>query len=465
MDQSEIRIGTPRGHSRKVSAEERRVPRPRSSTKGPLDAIDTSQESAPPSSPGPMSVQADNSPLLAAPLPDFSFLLRPPSIYHPLSTLDLPPAFRTHTPLHQSAISASAALTSTDPPATPRAILSHFYVRLRALVLLSQTALAAQESTALQDLSAPLYRPLPLTPSSSDLSDNVHLAPWGLRVLAVRLQAHGFADPRRCLEGYYALSREARRCAARASSKAKKRQWRIRLADLGIRCAAALVDMGDLAGAARFLEDNKTATAIPRRNHDDDDDDDDASEMNFEDVYGETMLKSRLALVYLQIGDVKSARRCSSSSSAGENITKDSAFSSQVLNALCAMAEGRYDEAADAWRALQAKGINNSSSNDDDVDENDNENDDDNDNSRLTAPETMVVVVNLAARALLEQAVQDGKVNAFHALTFNLCTIYELCSENAKTLKLQLAETVAAQRSALDADQGGVEMANRDFKL
>ena len=55
----------------------------------------------------------------------------------------------------------------------------------------------------------------------------------------------------------------------------------------------------------------------------------------------------------------------------------------------------------------------------------------------------------------MESIVEDDK-KAFHALAFNLCTIYELCSDDAKTLKLDLAEKVATL---------GVELTNSSFKL
>jgi hypothetical protein len=52
--------------------------------------------------------------------------------------------------------------------------------------------------------------------------------------------------------------------------------------------------------------------------------------------------------------------------------------------------------------------------------------------------------------------------NSFHALTFNLSTIYELCTERSRGLKIGLAERVAGMQG-----DGGrkVEMGNGDFKL
>jgi len=52
--------------------------------------------------------------------------------------------------------------------------------------------------------------------------------------------------------------------------------------------------------------------------------------------------------------------------------------------------------------------------------------------------------------------VEEG--SSFHALTFNLSTIYELCTERSRALKIGLAEKIAGMGS-----KG--EKANADFKL
>lgn len=54
----------------------------------------------------------------------------------------------------------------------------------------------------------------------------------------------------------------------------------------------------------------------------------------------------------------------------------------------------------------------------------------------------------------MEALIDSGK--AFPGLTFNLSTIYELCSDNSKALKSELAERVAAQ---------GKEMIGSSFKM
>ena len=64
------------------------------------------------------------------------------------------------------------------------------------------------------------------------------------------------------------------------------------------------------------------------------------------------------------------------------------------------------------------------------------------------------------------------KENSFHALTFNLSTIYELCTERSRGLKIGLAEKVASMESSNgegeDGGKGGKrgwEKVNGDFKL
>jgi hypothetical protein len=54
----------------------------------------------------------------------------------------------------------------------------------------------------------------------------------------------------------------------------------------------------------------------------------------------------------------------------------------------------------------------------------------------------------------LEELVDDG--STFPSLIFNLATIYELCGDNAKVLKMGLAEKVAAH---------GRELTNPSFKM
>lgn len=48
-----------------------------------------------------------------------------------------------------------------------------------------------------------------------------------------------------------------------------------------------------------------------------------------------------------------------------------------------------------------------------------------------------------------------------HTLLFNLTTMYELCTERARSLKVRLSEKVAAMEETND----GWEKTNADFKL
>lgn len=59
---------------------------------------------------------------------------------------------------------------------------------------------------------------------------------------------------------------------------------------------------------------------------------------------------------------------------------------------------------------------------------------------------------------LLTSLISTGQ--SFHTLTFNLVTIYELCSERSRTKKFDLVEQVAAM-----GDGRSGERSNADFKL
>lgn len=55
--------------------------------------------------------------------------------------------------------------------------------------------------------------------------------------------------------------------------------------------------------------------------------------------------------------------------------------------------------------------------------------------------------------------------HSFHTLTFNLATVYELCTERSRAKKLELAETVAEKMMrAQDQDQEGEEEGEDDGK-
>ncbi|KAG6026707.1 hypothetical protein E4U41_001195 [Claviceps citrina] len=340
---------------------------------------------------------------------DFAFLLRP-EIYHPLTPLNVPLAFRNSPkqpdpsePLEQlvanghfraAAIAAYQELTGSGvrsvlDPTDSRRIFDLLYTRLVCLTLINATSLAAQEVKALEDLSnARLY---------VDDKTGQHLVPWHLRVLCVRLQALGFGDARRTVMSYHDLAREAREQAAKAAAEHDKPAvtlWKNRLHELGVRVAGALIDMDDLSGAAHHLSslrdgpDGKMATSK--------------------------------ALLWLHLGDVEKARQCAAQS------CRDVAEKQKVIMALCDMADGDYEAALGKWQELKEH----------------------------LAGDEMV-----QGRDVLEGLVQSG--SSSHTLLFNLSTIYELCTDRHRQLKMTLAERVAA----MEESPAGWEKTNADFKL
>ncbi|KAF2231614.1 hypothetical protein EV356DRAFT_535296 [Viridothelium virens] len=457
-------------HRREISHDDRRrVPIPRRTTRGPLEDSDpltdpdTALVSPPPSlstpinttlpgtSPPPSSASHHLSPNLVSPPPrasagnhaptpstdhralprprkDFSFLFNP-TIYQPLPATTIPPPFahsphqpQPNTPLasllshghfRHAAISCATTLTSGSLREHDGAsIFGLFQTRLSCLLLLQLTPLAATESKALGDLTSDFYR-----------EDGRHVVPWGLRVLCVRLQALGFGDARRGVMGYYELGREARQEIVRLAREKKKdgkeaqeemAMWKDRLRDLGVRVADALVEMGDLEGAGRYLATQRIQ--------------EEADEMQ----------RMRMALVWLRVGDVKTARRYLGLEN-GEMYTEDG--EKAVMNALVKVAEGDYNGALTEWQKL-----------------------------REQIPENEMVYQNLAvcllytgriseARSLLEALID--KPASFHGLTFNLSTIYELCTEHSRDRKMELADRVAAH----DPTELGWEKSTSDFKL
>jgi tetratricopeptide (TPR) repeat protein len=197
------------------------------------------------------------------------------------------------------------------------------------LTLCNQTALAAQEVKALEDLNSSYYR--------DDVSGS-HLVPWELRVLAVRLQGMGFNDARRGVMGYYDLAREARLLltSLKKTRNAKEEKdesieeeiklWEERLAELGIRVASALIEMEDLEGATRFLSTLKpSSSATPDAN---------------------LKLEMQKSLLWLCLGDVDAARACLSGAVEEDQQEK------QVILALAYMADSDFENAVKVWEEL-----------------------------------------------------------------------------------------------------------------
>jgi trafficking protein particle complex subunit 12 len=309
------------------------------------------------------------------------------------------------------------------------------HVRLACLTLINQTALAASESKILGDMTSAFYR---------HHETNQHVVPWDLRVLAVRLQALGFGEWRRGIMQYYMLATETRQAILAARSEGDRKEvmlWTARLRDLGVRVASVLIEMGDAEAAARHLRTLDLEPGLESADR--------------------RRIVGMEALVWFRVGDLRAARRCiyrlrgspSVPTSPSVEIPsweheevqeQENDFPTKVLSALLKTGEGEFDAAIDEWRALHD-----------------------------AVPEDDMVVQNLAvcllytgrlaeARDMLETLLdEDGSPGAFRSLLFNLCTVYELCTERARDLKVSLTERVA-QAPPTDA---GWEKATVDFKL
>ncbi|KAG9247588.1 hypothetical protein BJ878DRAFT_491857 [Calycina marina] len=368
------------------------------------------------------------------PAKDFSYLLRP-EIYHPLSQLDVPPPFRISslqpdpaTPLPElvaqghfrsAAIKAAQLLTSSGIASSDyKHIFDLVYTRLSCLTLCGQSKLASQEVKALEDLNNTYY---------VDQESGVHLVPWELRVFAVRLQAIGFNDARRGVMGYYDLARDARLILTtlkKSLTEALERSeevaiWETRLQELGLAVASALIEMEDLNDAARHL---KSLSPIPSASRD---------------------LALQKALLWLLIGDIDAAKTCVSSSEA-HNIRNN-----KMIQALGFIADSDPASSVPIWEELITSHA---------------------EDAAMYRQNLAVCHLYLgqmsSARTVFEELIDNG--HNFHALTFNLSTLYELCTERGRSLKIGLAERVAETvrgTAARHKDEYGWEKINSDFKL
>ena len=251
---------------------------------------------------------------------------------------------------------------------------------------------AAEESKALQDVNSPFYR---------DEKTGKNVLPWELRILALRLQGFGYGDGRKAIGGYYDLAREARAEVKNAADTEEKQTWKERLKELGLCVANALIEMGDAEAAIRHLESLRNLNAVNE------------------------VLEGRLALLYINIGKVDAARQC---------LLRNGASS---LTPLLNMADGRYEEAAEEWRALPSSDL---------------------------AVHNLAVCLLYTGKLnetlkLLDQLIENGR--SFHALTFNLATVYELCHEKSKQRKELLVERVFTGIE----EKGGERRERMDFKL
>ena len=217
----------------------------------------------------------------------------------------------------------------------------------------------------------------------------------------MRLQGVGYGDGRRGIGGYYDLAREARVEVKKAGGDSEEKEtWRERLKQLGLCVANALIEMGDTGAAIRHVESLR-----PRDGKDE-------------------VLEGRLALLYINVGNVDAARQCLSDTSAS-------------VRPLLSMADGRYADAAEQWKIL---------------------------------PSSDLVTLNLAICLFYTGKVHEtlelldrlvGKGRTFHALTFNLATVYELRSEKGGQRKEDLVRRVC---KGIEERRGGERDAT-DFKL
>ncbi|KAG9925133.1 hypothetical protein KCU84_g9845, partial [Aureobasidium melanogenum] len=318
------------GHSRHPSSDTRRVAMPRRSTKGPLDvdvsAIPTFQPPTPalqtalPPSPAPTSMPVrtaspassllsptqqnpasvrtrSKSPAARTMQLDLSLLLRP-SLYAPVPTAHLaapfldsstqpPPETDLETLLSQrrfihAADKATDILTSGSiSPSDTQRILDLLYIRFSCLVLCNQSSLAAKEAKPLSELLARESSSYTRPYREIFLSQ----VPWSLRLLLLKLSVLGTADlHRRAIMGLYALSSECRTLAQKARVEKDDttfKLWKHRLADLGLRVAGELIEMGELETAKRHLETLSFAASNTTADDDADDDTNDKIERLF----------------------------------------------------------------------------------------------------------------------------------------------------------------------------------------
>lgn len=360
---------------------------------------------------------------------DLSFLLNPELYHNPLPPASPPqhPAFPPPPSLTTTSLptlldsghfrpAASLALQTLlqQPSPTPSTVFPLLYTRLATLILLHRPDLAAHES-------APLAERL----ARGSLDPDV--VPWDLRVLLVRLQGMvgDEGGRRRGVMGLYSLAGEAR-AKARATSllnNAEREVWRDRVRDLGLRAADALVEMGELETAGRHLEG----------------------------LGGEGIIFRR-ALLKVRVGDVKGARALL------EGLEAESA-EREVLHAVVEVADGNYGAATARLRACAANGDATAANN-------------------LavvglytghiaTARQILEDLLHLSHHSDHSHDIDDDEAGtvlpATPSVLFNLCTLYELCTERAGERKEVLARRMA--RRTPGPEFGGWERAGVEFKL
>lgn len=237
--------------------------------------------------------------------------------------------------------------------------------------------------------------------------------------------------------GLYSLAGEAKAKALDTTvlGEAEREVWRDRARDLGFAVADALVEMGELETAGRHLEGLGGEGSVFRR-----------------------------ALLKVRVGDVKGARGLC------EGMVVRAA-DREVLNAMLEVADGDYAAASTRLRACAADGDATAANNFAVVSLYT--------GHIVTARQTLEDLLHLhrhsdrsrhvddeaeAEEVEEEEDEEDGSVlPATPGVLFNLCTLYELCTERAGERKEALARRMA--RRTPGPEFGGWERARVEFKL
>lgn len=431
----------------------------------------------------------DASPV-SVPAKDISFLhqpslyhrLPPPPQYDPRGSFNpnnvqvdamIPSLLSSHN--YRAAAEASAFYLSHSPAPSHSASFALFYVRLASLVLLNCTVIAAQESAVLEDINTPFYRPANPT---SGVVDNDQLSesggsilPWELQALWARLTGIAHGDVRRSVIAYHDLARHARHAyqSCTIDRTQERLKWRRRLRALGLGLASVLVEAGDLQGAASHLERLRSSEQISRMRNSNSTEGSSLEKSNdlikqLKDPPKEmtrATISSRLALIYLALGDIDAASQCLRRKSPYSSLNSHEQSSEPadddpppLLRPLISIVTGEYEDAVEQLRALLSPPptAKDTSVDDPNLQHPKRAGDSASNTDQALIRQNLAVALFYTGRvdetiAMLERLVDgDGggdetqHPRSFHALTFNLATCFELTTEKAGAKKLALAE-------------------------
>ena len=369
----------------------------------------------------------------------FFFLI----IYHPLSQLEIPAAFRKPFPPPLSAsANVGVALTQINDllaqcdylraahmasmlllsgairPTDHRTIFHLLAIRYSCLELSGNVLLAAQEAKSLEDLGSTFYYTVPPSEQATtdETADNPlpeHVVPFSLRLQALRLQSIGFSDPRRGVSALYDLGAECRDYLSSPSLSDESRHlWSQRMEEVNIRVINALIEMGDIDCARRTLDATRPMTE------------------------GQTVWALRRVTLYLRMGLLEEARQLISSSRCTEP-------ERLILESLLAVAEDRLDSAIGL---LNSPGLEQQQ------------------NLLGLARQNLAVAYLYKgdiqkAKDVMETLISDNL--SFQTLTINLATVYDLTSDRSQEMKTALVDRVASQQQSRQSRA----FTNADFKL